>query len=218
VFAFAITLLVVSLEVPTTFNELIEAMRGFVAFLLCFAFLIWLWHGHYIFFRRYGLRDTHTIFLNAVLLFVILFYVYPLKFLATLLMNQLVYGRVQTVDRAGVVQNMIGPNQAGTLMVIYNVGFIAIFLVFLLLYYHAYKKRHDLEMTSIEIFDTKSEILDRIALIFVGMLSLSFVLIGGEKFSGYAGFTYFLIGPIMTIVGSVRGKQRKKLEIADKQG
>ena len=40
VFAFAITLLVVSLEVPKTFTELLEAMRGFVAFMLCFSFLI----------------------------------------------------------------------------------------------------------------------------------------------------------------------------------
>lgn len=32
VFAFAVTLLVVSLEVPKTFAELMEAMRGFGAF------------------------------------------------------------------------------------------------------------------------------------------------------------------------------------------
>jgi len=32
VFAFAVTLLVVSLEVPKTFNELASAMRGFGAF------------------------------------------------------------------------------------------------------------------------------------------------------------------------------------------
>jgi uncharacterized membrane protein len=36
VFAFAITLLVVSLEVPSTFRELVETMRGFGAFAICF--------------------------------------------------------------------------------------------------------------------------------------------------------------------------------------
>jgi hypothetical protein len=35
VFAFALTLLVVSLEVPKTFGELVETMRGFVAFGVC---------------------------------------------------------------------------------------------------------------------------------------------------------------------------------------
>ena len=35
VFAFAITLLVVSLEVPKTFDELAAVMRGFPAFAIC---------------------------------------------------------------------------------------------------------------------------------------------------------------------------------------
>ena len=36
VFAFAVTLLVVSLEVPRTFGELWNAMRGFLAFAISF--------------------------------------------------------------------------------------------------------------------------------------------------------------------------------------
>ncbi len=212
VFAFAITLLVVSLEVPTTFTELLEAMRGFVAFMLCFAFLVWLWHGHYLFFRRYALQDTYTIFLNATLLFVILFYVYPLKFLATLLMNQLIYGTVETIDRTGSLRAMIGPHQGGTLMIIYDVGFIAVFFLFMMLHLHAYKKRMVLELNDLEVFDTKSEVVESIAMMSVGVLSLLFVVIGGQRLSGLAGLTYFLIGPIMTLLGSVRGKKRKKFE------
>src|SRR5215813_5661399 len=80
VFAFAITLLVVSLEVPRTFHELAQTLRGFVVFGVCFTLLIVVWHEHYVFFRRYGLQDSATIWLNAALLFVMLFYVYPLKF------------------------------------------------------------------------------------------------------------------------------------------
>ena len=49
VFAFAVTLLVVSLEVPQTFDELLVAMRGFFAFAVCFALLFSVWHDHYIF-------------------------------------------------------------------------------------------------------------------------------------------------------------------------
>jgi hypothetical protein len=37
VFGFAITLLVVSLEVPRSFEELIQIMRGFLPFAACFA-------------------------------------------------------------------------------------------------------------------------------------------------------------------------------------
>src|ERR1700759_5012359 len=76
VFAFAVTLLIVSLEVPQTFQELLESMRGFVAFGICFTLLLLVWHEQHIFFRRYGLDDRTTIVLNAALLFVVLFYVY----------------------------------------------------------------------------------------------------------------------------------------------
>src|SRR2546427_13055414 len=76
VFAFAVTLLVVSLEVPLTFNELWAAMRQFLAFAICFALLFQVWWRHFTFFRRYGLEDTYTIALTGILLFVVLFYVY----------------------------------------------------------------------------------------------------------------------------------------------
>jgi uncharacterized membrane protein len=45
VFAFALTLLVVSLEVPRTYRDLETASRGFVGFALTFAVLGWIWHA-----------------------------------------------------------------------------------------------------------------------------------------------------------------------------
>jgi hypothetical protein len=48
------------------------------------------WYQHYIFFLRYGFRNSAIVVLNTVLVFIILFYVYPLKFLAKLLV--LIYG------------------------------------------------------------------------------------------------------------------------------
>jgi hypothetical protein len=47
VFAFAVTLLVVSLEVPKTFPELLAAMHGFLAFGVCFGLLANVWYQHY---------------------------------------------------------------------------------------------------------------------------------------------------------------------------
>ncbi len=61
VFGFALTLLVVSLEVPHTYADLINAMRGFPAFVLTFAALMYVWARHYYFFRYYGLDDLATI-------------------------------------------------------------------------------------------------------------------------------------------------------------
>src|SRR5438445_463999 len=71
VFGFALTLIVVSLEVPKTFKELMEAMKGFPAFALCFAILLWIWHAHYTFYRRYAIHDEFTLVVNSTLLFVV---------------------------------------------------------------------------------------------------------------------------------------------------
>src|SRR5213078_4933014 len=87
VFGFAVTLLVVSLEVPNTFGALMEAMRGFGAFAVSFTLLIVVWYNQYKYFRRYALQDNYTVVLNAVLLFVVLFYVYPLKFVFSFLIS-----------------------------------------------------------------------------------------------------------------------------------
>lgn len=79
VFALSATLLVVSLEVPDNFAELVNGLYGFIAFAFSFAMLIFIWAQHNSFFRKYNLQDGVTIFWNSILLFVILFYVYPLK-------------------------------------------------------------------------------------------------------------------------------------------
>src|ERR1700722_17524218 len=91
VFAFAVTLLIVSLEVPKTFEELLISMRGFGAFAICFTLLVLVWHEQNVFFRRYGLDDKVSILLNACLIFIVLFYVYPLKFLFSLLFSDNIY-------------------------------------------------------------------------------------------------------------------------------
>ncbi|MGH7490871.1 MAG: hypothetical protein ACREOO_00600 [bacterium] len=52
-------------------------MQGFAAFAVTFTALIGIWYCQYIFFRRYSLQDGFTFVLNAILLFVVLFYMYP---------------------------------------------------------------------------------------------------------------------------------------------
>lgn len=52
VFAVTLTLLVVSLDVPSTFYELWLTIRDLPVFLVCFAVLLMVWRYHHIFFRR----------------------------------------------------------------------------------------------------------------------------------------------------------------------
>src|SRR3954469_22213099 len=124
VFAFAITLLVVSLEVPKTFVQLHDMMRGFFAFGICFALLLMIWHAQYIYFRRYALDDKPSFMLNAALLFVVAFYIYPLKFLFTVFTNALT--GYHEVDAAGKAIVPLQGQDWRPLMEIYSAGFIAL--------------------------------------------------------------------------------------------
>ena len=212
VFGFAITLLVVSLEVPRTFDELLFMMRGFLAFAICFAILVMVWYRQYIFFRRYGMRDTGTIVLNAVLLFVILFYIYPLKFVWNFLTNLLITFDMRVRLPSGEMIYPVAREQAGTMMLVFSLGYVAVFVVFTLLYARAYRKRAELELNTLEVFDTRTEIESILLKVAIGVLSIAIAVIGGWHYAGPSGWVYGLIGPTLTIHGRARGKQRKRIE------
>jgi uncharacterized membrane protein len=195
VFGFALTLIVVSLEVPTTIEELLGIMRGFPAFAICFAILTWVWHVHHTFFRRYALSDELTIALNMALLFVVLFYTYPLKFIFLLVTRQV---RVNE----GI----------GTMMAIYGVGFAGIFALFVAMYANAWRLREKLELNELERWDTRTHMIMYASYVAIGVLS---ALTGGlldSAFAGWAGMLYWLIGPVSALIGFWRGNGRQKLQ------
>ncbi|MEA2604682.1 MAG: hypothetical protein QOF89_5674 [Acidobacteriota bacterium] len=158
VFGFAITLLIVALEVPRTSGELLETMHGFVSFGLTFAMLYALWYRQFLFFRRYGMEDHVTAILNGALLFVVLFFVFPLKFILGVLINRLLgYGKMVRLPN-GTLERAIRPEHFGPMMAIYGLGLSAVFAIFALLYAHAYRKREELGLNELEIWDTRLSI------------------------------------------------------------
>jgi uncharacterized membrane protein len=201
VFAFAVTLLVVSLEVPKTVDEWLATMQGFVAFAICFYLLYIVWYEHYKYFRRYGLSDFLTLCLNAALLFLVLMYVYPLKFLFTLLIDELF----------GFAENeTIEPSQFPLLMVIYGAGFVAVQLVFMLMYLRAYSLRAILELDARELSMTREEIQGTLLNISVGLVSVALAILGGAEHVAWAGYAYLLLFPLQSINSRVMGSRRRR--------
>lgn len=195
VFGFALTLIVVSLEVPSSFAELMEVMRGFVGFAICFAILVWVWHAHHTFFRRYSLTDEYTIFLNTVLLFLVLFYTYPMKFMFAVITRnpRSVYGH------------------ADDLFVIYGLGFAGIFAVFVLMYRHAWKKREVLELNVHEKHDTITLTIMYASYVAIGLLSTLLAVTMPGGWVSLAGWIYWLIGPVSGYIGFRRAALRQRL-------
>lgn len=208
VFAFAVTLLVVSLEVPRTFADLMVVMRGFVAFGICFTMLTWLWYHHYLFSRRYGLQTPYVIGLNLLLLFVVLFYVYPLKFLFTLLVGGVSGGR--TLPQAAL-ETMIVPAQDVALMLIYCAGYTAVFVIFGLLYQHAWRLRAALQLSEFETLRTVQTRTLHFGFAAVGVLVALAAVLLPTPLAGASGLLFFLNGVVGTLVGRLYGRRGRAL-------
>jgi uncharacterized membrane protein len=207
VFAFAVTLLVVSLEVPRTFHELVMAMKGFVAFAICFIILVQVWYSHYKFSRRYGLQTAYTVTLNAALVFVVLFYVYPLKFLFTLAVGGLSGGVTLPAEQ---LRQMISTyREISELWLIYSAGVIAVYSLFALLYRYAYTKRHELELNEYETLCTRNAIIHFCGYAAVGVLVAIAALTTPAPYVSYAGLLFFLNAVWGWIGGVVFAKQQR---------
>ncbi|HUR37456.1 MAG TPA: TMEM175 family protein [Terriglobales bacterium] len=193
VFAFALTLLVVALEVPHTFAELTNAMKGFGAFAICFAMLAMVWYTHVKFFRRYGLQTLWATVLNCALLFVVLFYVYPLKFLFTFLVGAFTGGALMP-HTPGNVPMISVIDDVRSLMVIYGLGFAAVFLLFFLLYSHAWRLRDALELNDMERHFTQYEMMNQFAMMCFGLISAAIATLVPPRMAGIAGYIYAGIG------------------------
>lgn len=204
VFAFAVTLIIVSLEVPESFDELLETMKGFLSFAICFAAIFNIWNTQNLFFRRYGLTDTYTLVLNALLLFVVLMYAYPLKFLFVLLFSH------GTYELNGQEMPMIHRDQIQSLMLIYGGGFMAINALFYLMYQNAQKHAQQLQLTAEELYETKTVTYINLICVMISVLAFLVALIFPGK-AGSSGFIYCLIPVAYSTWFAYRGKKKRSL-------
>ncbi len=195
VFGFAISLLVVSLEAPKSYPEMMHVLRGFLPFAICFFILITIWFEHHHFYKRYAMHDVPTMVLNTILLFVVLFYVYPLKY-----MSLLMVGRGH--------QEEIPPSGGVLLFTVYGIGFAAVFWLLAAMYMRAYSKREELGLNEIEVIDTRESIYDNVFVGLFGIISLTLAQFAPR----FAGVVYFLIAIPKTLVPWVMGVKRRRIE------
>ena len=205
VFAFALTLIVVSLEVPQTVAELYAVLKTFPAFAICFIMLVSVWYHHYKFFRRFGLEDVTTIVMNTVLLFVVLFYVYPLKFVFSSLLNAIFDLEGPRMGDSTLLDGRI-------LMTIYSVGVVLIFGMFALMHARGVRMREQLELDELEIYLSKTEIGSHLITAGIAVVSVLLAWFGGRQGPFYAGIIYFVMGPAQAFWGFKRGGRAEKMQ------
>jgi len=134
----------------------------------------------------------------------VLFYVYPLKFLFTFLVNQWMHFPMK--------EAMIEGDQLQQLMAIFSGGYFAVSCVFILLFWHALRKRNVLELNEVEAFATRTSIGAAMLNAFVSLMSVCIVLFGPARIAGLAGMVYpMLLAPGFTIYYTVMGRKQRRV-------
>lgn len=207
VFAVTFTLIIASLDAPNTFSELWQTAIRLPVFALCFAVFLYIWHIHYLYFRRYGIDDRFTMVLNGAYLLLVVCYAYPLKFLLQFLWLT-VLGQDQSAMFAitpGVFDS-VKAQRAGMLFY-YNLGFVALFTVATLMFAHAMRHRKSLNLDPLEIELTRISLRSYAINVGFGLVSLVILLTGVQP--GFAGIPYLFLIPTQ-LAHSAYSKYRVK--------
>lgn len=203
VLGIALVLLVVSLAIPRNFTALRPPTPSFVASAVCLLMLVNVWFSHYVFFRRYGLSDRLTVIFNAALLGLVLFCVYPLKFLYTWLFTHLVRPDFSPRFAAFV--------QINGMLVLYALGFTATFFLVAALYWNAWRQRDALILNGLERLLTVSSIVNALGMAAIGLIACLAALVLPPYWALYSAVLYFLVLPWKALNGLYFGKKARHL-------
>ncbi|NND88148.1 MAG: DUF1211 domain-containing protein [Flavobacteriaceae bacterium] len=174
VFALAATLMVVSIDTEKDFTLLDGQFNEFIGFGISFAVLVLIWMVHYNFFRRTRHIDSVIITLNMSLLFIILYFVFPLK---TMIKSWFENIGLTLETLAGLFE-------------LYGLGFCLIFGCFSGMYYRAYRKDRSEGKNLTLLFYSRHYAI----FVLVGLLSIITAI-------SKVGITYALPGPIYALLG-----------------
>ncbi|SMD34726.1 Protein of unknown function [Reichenbachiella faecimaris] len=209
VFAIATALLVISSSIPETYAELLHFLKDLVPFALCMALLMLIWFQHYVFFIRYGFKDAKIVAVNTLLLFLILFYIYPLKFLMQLLYDMFSAMFTKNWEAFNhIFTNVIRIEDTPNLMSIYGFGAASIFFTLAIMYLIAYRRAEELELNPKEKFLTRISMRANLLMGAIPLTSCLFCLLPVEPNISFAvgGFIYWLY-PIIMVPFSIRNKK-----------
>ncbi len=202
VFALSFGLLVTASTAPKTYDGLLKLLASFPSVAFAMAILFMIWNFHFVYFRRYGLVDKPTILFNSILLFLVIFFAYPLKFMADVMLAAIimVFGNAEPMT-----EFRIGFSEIGELLALYSLVYGAIFLVMYLMYRHALKQSDALELTASEQNLTKNAMASCLIQVAFGVVIA--VLAKFTPLGPWAGFVFMFIGPVSWLIGK-RGNRK----------
>src|SRR5690606_19332830 len=151
-FAFAVTLLVISIDaIPDSREALVAALKAVPSFAACFAMIAMFWAAHARWSRRYGFDDGASTALSLLLVFVVLVYVYPLRLQFGVFFAWGTGGWLPSPMRIESVDDI------GFMFLVYGLAFAMMSLCMLGLYAHAWRRREAIGLDARERAHTAGE-------------------------------------------------------------
>lgn len=192
VFGIAITLLIFNLSNPNSFEDLLTFTKTLPAFLISISFIVLIWSEHLDFSEVYGFQDTRLTILNTIFIALVIFYVYPLRFLTLFLTNFFFPAQIDV---------KIQGDQVPHLMIYYGFVAFALYFVLYLLYQRAGSLKKELALNSFEEFYTSCQKKRLLIMFAVPFLSILITMVVNQfSFiwaSFFGGMTYFLYTPLI---------------------
>ena len=148
VFGIAITLLIFNLSNPNSFSDLLTFTKTLPAFLISISFILMIWNEHLDFSEIFTLNDTRLTILNTLFIALVIFYVYPLRFL-TLFLTNFFFNTAIDVNIEG--------DQVPYLMIYYGFIAFALYFVIFLFYFSSYGVKSEMQLNEFERFYTNSQ-------------------------------------------------------------
>jgi hypothetical protein len=138
---------------PTSVPDMLHALRGLPAFATSFLLIVRIWYAHRGWSRHYDLEDMRAIRLSLVLVFLVLVFVYPLRFIFSLLFGWLSHGWLadQPIELNSIEEYRMA-------FEVYGLGFAAIAAVFALLYRHAERMAAEIGLDAAERAATRMHV------------------------------------------------------------
>ena len=194
-FAFAVTMLVISFDnIPRSYDEVILAIKSIPAFIVAVAQLVWIWHTHNLWSRRFGLDTAYTVFISTALLIVVLIYVYPMRIMAGGMFAWFTSDYLPSNFRS------ITLDELRDMFIFLGLGFVALCLVFVQMYRYATRLKTELLLNEHELFESRTRVVMWIGAAGIGLISIILAITLPKQLVPYSGFAFILLGAWFPLV------------------
>jgi len=187
-FAFAVTMLVISFDsIPQNFTEMGTAFKNIPAFIVSVTQLVWIWHAHNVWSRRFGLDDGMTVFLSISLLVIVLIYIYPMR-----VMNQ----SMMSFFTNNYLPSQFGISSASEfsmMFVFLGIGFLSFFTLLCIMNRYAISLKHELLLNDYEIYETHTLELTWLGSGLIALICIFLALVLPLNLLHLSGFSLFLL-------------------------